>query len=84
MEPAFHSPSCIIKRVIVNHRLINLSGLCHSEREVSCRSPERGNSDRNQFAVVAIRAIRADKGFLIVVAVVHGFLFLCYWLPRPF
>jgi hypothetical protein len=34
---------------------------------------ERGNSDRNQFAPVAIRASRADKGFEIVVAVVHGF-----------
>jgi hypothetical protein len=45
---------------------------------------ERGNGDRNQFASVAIRARRADKGFLIIVAVVHGFLFLYYWLPRPF
>ena len=33
---------------------------------------ERGNTDRNQFASVAIRASRADKGFSVGVAVVHG------------
>jgi len=33
---------------------------------------ERGNGDRNQFASVAIRASRTDKGFEVIVAVVHG------------
>ena len=44
---------------------------------------ERGNSDRNQFAPVAIRAIRADKGFEVVVAVVlQASVFVNY--PTPF
>jgi hypothetical protein len=44
---------------------------------------ERGNSDRNQFASVTIRASRADKGFEVIVAVVlQASVFVNY--PTPF